>query len=594
MTTIGTVLHQPRLRTLLFLLLLISGIVPLAISSFFLIRQNRGVLETQEMSTLTSSAEVLSVELNGSLTMVHDSLAQLAETILLAPTPSGVAGVATVEDRLRQSWIEERVSRFMAAAPTFLAVRLLAANGVGPQYTARPLASEAVESLQRSFIRAVAGGESVYGLLALDLEAPPAAILTVPVLNVGGGDLYAQAIVRIEAIETFVGGEAQGDVQVFLLDHEGDVLWSVGAGAAMERAVATSTEVRKAAQMPWTQTARYTLQVDGRSRQLLARVSPVPQASWNVVVQKPASSAFAAVREMIFNTALSTALLVALSLLVAGVVAQRFSRPIKELTDSSHEIAAGNFGKRVAVTGPGAEIGQLAADFNRMSVHVESHVEQLRQAARANQELFIGSMRAFVAAIDAKDPYTRGHSERVAAHSRTIAKRLGLGTESEHRLWVGALLHDVGKIGIEDRILKKGGILTDEEYEQMKLHPVIGAQIMSRIEQLKEMLPAIRWHHEAWGGGGYPDGITGENIPLDARIVAVADTFDAITTNRPYQRAYEPTFAVEKIRELAGKRFDAKVVSAFLMAFEAGEIQLRKPTAVAEPTADSAGAVTPA
>ena len=186
-------------------------------------------------------------------------------------------------------------------------------------------------------------------------------------------------------------------------------------------------------------------------------------------------------------------------------------------------------------------------------------------------------MRAFTAAIDAKDPYTKGHSERVAAYSRVISKFLDLPAEMEHRVWVGALMHDVGKIGIEDRILKKGGVLTDDEYEIMKLHPAIGAEIMSRIEQLKEMLPAIRWHHEAWNGKGYPDGLRGEQIPLMARIVGIADTFDAITTNRPYQRAFEPDFAVKTITRLAGARFDAKIVTAFLRAFEAGQIQVLHP-----------------
>ena len=157
----------------------------------------------------------------------------------------------------------------------------------------------------------------------------------------------------------------------------------------------------------------------------------------------------------------------------------------------------------------------------------------------------------------------------------------------QHRVWVGALLHDVGKIGIEDRILKKGGVLTDDEYEQMKLHPVIGAEIMSRIEQLREMIPAIRWHHEAWNGAGYPDGFVADKTPLMARIVAVADTFDAITTNRPYQRAYETEFAVKRITELAGQRFDAKVVSAFLQAFKAGEVKIRSSAAPSTETPEN-------
>lgn len=117
----------------------------------------------------------------------------------------------------------------------------------------------------------------------------------------------------------------------------------------------------------------------------------------------------------------------------------------------------------------------------------------------------------------------------------------------------------------------------------MKLHPVIGAQIMSRIEQLKAMIPAIRWHHEAWDGKGYPDGLRAEQIPLSARIVGVADTFDAITTNRPYQKAYEPDFAVETIIKLQGKRFDVDVVDAFHQAYQSGLIQKRPPSPAVVP-----------
>ncbi|HEY4574578.1 MAG TPA: HD domain-containing phosphohydrolase, partial [Thermoanaerobaculia bacterium] len=268
--------------------------------------------------------------------------------------------------------------------------------------------------------------------------------------------------------------------------------------------------------------------------------------------------------------------------------------PFTRLAASTHAIAAGQFGQRVEVSGPGREVAELAEDFNRMSGHVASHVQQLRQAAQANRELFIGSLRAFVAAVDAKDPYTRGHSERVAAYSRTIARYLQLPEEVQHKVWIGALLHDVGKIGVEDRILRKEGVLAPDEYEQMKMHTVIGAEIMTPIEQLKEMIPAIRAHHEAWNGRGYPDNLKGEQIPLFARIVGVADTFDAITTNRPYQQAYSLRFAVETITRLTGSRFDAKIVTAFLRAFEAGEIRagaVRPPreTTIVEPRVAGGG-----
>jgi putative nucleotidyltransferase with HDIG domain len=351
-------------------------------------------------------------------------------------------------------------------------------------------------------------------------------------------------------------------------------LWSNGASPALQGALLRSVAVSSFVKRPtMSMTHQYTAEVAGKRQKMLAQVSAVPESGWGVIVQKPRAAAFAVVDRMFFSSLLSTLLLVALAFIFAVLAARLVSQPIQRLAETSHEIAAGNFSRRVEVAGLGSELAELAEDWNRMSLHLESHVQQLRQAAQANRELFIGSLRAFVAAVDAKDPYTRGHSERVAAVSRTIARQLTLPEELQHKVWIGALLHDVGKIGVEDQILKKTGVLTPEEYDQMKLHTVMGADILSRIEQLKEMVPAVRWHHESWNGRGYPDGLKGEQIPLMARIVAVADCFDAITTNRPYQQAYSLQFAVETITKLTGSRFDAKIVTAFLRAFEAGEIR---------------------
>ena len=158
------------------------------------------------------------------------------------------------------------------------------------------------------------------------------------------------------------------------------------------------------------------------------------------------------------------------------------------------------------------------------------------------------------AAIDEKDPYTRGHSGRVAKYSLAIGESLKMNAEELDCLRISALLHDVGKIGVEDRILKKPGKLTDEEFDVMKQHTSKGANIMRPVAQLKDMLPGIEFHHERMDGHGYPSGLAGEQIPLLARIIAVADTFDAITTNRPYQTAMDLTYAIERIRSLAISR----------------------------------------
>jgi HD-GYP domain-containing protein (c-di-GMP phosphodiesterase class II) len=143
------------------------------------------------------------------------------------------------------------------------------------------------------------------------------------------------------------------------------------------------------------------------------------------------------------------------------------------------------------------------------------------------------------------------------------------------RLRLTGLLHDIGKIGIDDKVLRKPGILTEAEFDHMKLHPGIGYKILEPIKELKEVVNGVKYHHEKWDGSGYPEGLKGEEIPMIARIISVADTYDAMTTNRPYQNAMKPDYVKEKIRGFAGIRYDRKIVNAFLKAYEAGRMDPR-------------------
>src|SRR5260370_5602097 len=178
------------------------------------------------------------------------------------------------------------------------------------------------------------------------------------------------------------------------------------------------------------------------------------------------------------------------------------------------------------------------------------------------------------AAIDEKDPYTRGHSGRVAKYSTLIGRELGLSDEELDKLRIAALLHDVGKIGVDDRVLKKPGALTAEEFDLMKQHTVKGANIMRPVSQLKEMLPGIELHHEHMDGRGYPYGLTAPQIPLMARVIAVADTLDAMTTNRPYQNAMKLQLALSKIKALAGAKVDAVIVGSLDASITNGKLRL--------------------
>jgi putative nucleotidyltransferase with HDIG domain len=224
-----------------------------------------------------------------------------------------------------------------------------------------------------------------------------------------------------------------------------------------------------------------------------------------------------------------------------------------------------------------------------MSEELEQFVLDLRRAAAENRELFMNSIQMLAGAVDEKDPYTRGHSDRVTRYSMMIARELGLAEEFIEIVRVSAQLHDVGKIGIEDRILKKPGALTPEEFDIMKTHTTKGANILRSVAQLKDMIPGIELHHESLDGRGYPHGLKGDEIPLLPRIIAVADTFDALTTNRPYQQAHDPQDALRIIHSLSGKRLDPTAVAAFTAIFERGEIRV-KPSPLAVPPEVAAAA----
>jgi putative nucleotidyltransferase with HDIG domain len=179
-------------------------------------------------------------------------------------------------------------------------------------------------------------------------------------------------------------------------------------------------------------------------------------------------------------------------------------------------------------------------------------------------------------AVDEKDPYTKGHSDRVTRYSVILATELGMITEEIEKIRISAQLHDVGKIGIEDRILKKPGALTPDEYEIMKQHTSKGASILRPVTMLKEMIPGIELHHESLDGRGYPHGLKGEQVPLMPRIITVADTFDAMTTNRPYQAAMDPEYVVRIINSLANTKFDPRVVAAITAVFERGDLRVHR------------------
>ncbi len=210
-------------------------------------------------------------------------------------------------------------------------------------------------------------------------------------------------------------------------------------------------------------------------------------------------------------------------------------------------------------------------DMNR---NLEAKVrERTMQLDHKNQELrtaYIQTIRALAEAIDAKDAYTRGHSERVAVYASRIARRMNLEKDLIERVYFSGLLHDVGKIGIPDAIITKPARLNAEEYEEIKLHPEIGAKILEPVEFLSKIVPCVRHHHEWFDGSdrGYPDRLIGDQIPLPSRVILVADTVEAMTSDRPYRKALPIDTVVQELHKYSGSQFDPVVVDAFLALLE--------------------------
>jgi HD-GYP domain-containing protein (c-di-GMP phosphodiesterase class II) len=205
------------------------------------------------------------------------------------------------------------------------------------------------------------------------------------------------------------------------------------------------------------------------------------------------------------------------------------------------------------------EAGLLHAAARALAGHARN-----AQLLREKELLLIGVVRALINAIDAKDAYTWGHSDRVALIARRLGEELQLGSQECERLYTSGLLHDIGKIGVPDKILQKAGPLTDEEFNEIKKHPQIGYDILQHLQQLGYVLPGVLYHHESIDGRGYPHALQGDDIPLFGRILAVADTYDAMTSSRPYRTALSPDVARSRLREGAGRQWDARVVGAFL------------------------------
>lgn len=253
-----------------------------------------------------------------------------------------------------------------------------------------------------------------------------------------------------------------------------------------------------------------------------------------------------------------------LALVVAGgvLLSREVARPLQAVLEAMQHIRAGRSGVRVSAIA-WDELGDLTEGFNALS-------QALEEERQRNQELYRDTVQTLSAAIDARDPYTRGHSQRVGAYANLIARKLGWAPQQTYHLYITGLLHDIGKIGVPEWVLNKVGELTPNERELVKSHTLIGYNIARQARSLEPHLPGIRHHHERMDGKGYPDRLSGEAIEVEARILAVADVWDALTSHRPYRQALSPQ---EAYRQLQLESLDPRAVQALWELWQEGALE---------------------
>ena len=265
-------------------------------------------------------------------------------------------------------------------------------------------------------------------------------------------------------------------------------------------------------------------------------------------------------------------IIVVLGIFASSLLASFLIKPIKELSAGVEELKYGTAKNPLRIYSQD-ELGKLTGNFNEMSALIADQRGKLSEYARDLEEAYVSIVKVVAAAIDARDSYTHGHSARVAQLSLLLGKQIGLPKEDLRDLEIACLFHDVGKIKTPDSILLKPGKLNEAEFKEMRQHVLYGASILSKAPSLFKYIPSTRHHHEWHNGKGYPDGLFGDNIPMFAAIISIADAFDAMTSDRPYRKALCEEEALRQIAHMSGTQFRPDLVAIFLELMEKDRVQ---------------------
>jgi HD-GYP domain-containing protein (c-di-GMP phosphodiesterase class II) len=575
-------LGRIRLLYIVLGMLLVVGVLPLSLAGWLLSDRSAvelGSVERRYQAQLVQD-KARQIELYGQ--RYRDVVTGLAQAFELA------GGVRV----LNEEGSDARLRKALQNDPNLIALSIEPVQGEPHRaFQLDAIKREEVDERVGEVLALMNGGGLVLSRPKIIRSGQEMALtIAAPVMGGPNGDQVVAAVVAIVSFRDVFKAVQQQSTKserelldaglpvVFVVDNEGRAVAHPDERIAFSEKPMTDLKVVQ----DWLETgtqvqsalAPFTAERDGRKIEMIGSYATAELGSnsrLGVIAIQDERAALVSVADMRRQTFIISLVAATFAILIGFFFAKKLTQPVQELAAGAHRIATGDFSQRINVR-TRTELGELGDSFNLMTDQVESFIGDLQRAADENRQLFLGTVKGLAAAIDGKDPYTRGHSERVARFSVAIAQGLDLSDEEIEKIRISALLHDVGKIGIDDNILKKPAALTDEEFELMKQHPQKGFKIMSQIPAMREFLPGMYMHHEMIDGRGYPQGLKGDEIPMQARIVSVADTFDAMTTDRPYQRAMKFEDALARIKNFVGTRYDERVVASLMAACDSGQI----------------------
>ncbi|MGH9341660.1 MAG: HD domain-containing phosphohydrolase [Acidobacteriota bacterium] len=555
-----------RLVYTLFLWFLLVGTVPLGLSAFKYVSFNKSWLETNLRVLQLESARSLSGEIDYYLDSCRRDILLLSK--LLAGNESQAALQGQIHSERFDDFLKELVSRGRLSQ-----IHIVNPEGQGVTTQVGPTQPRdnlfLREGLENTLLRR---DLMILGSSLQERSGVHQLIVSKRIENTDQVLGAVLGLVNLEPLARKIQGLSLNS-EIMVVDRAARLVFSNRSGSTGFREPDVIAELGDLRGQ--VKNILYTSSED-QTRKIATLLPMMGDLGWSVIVQADEATTYYPVEQLISSTMFWFALAVLLSGAVGMIVSRRISEPVSQLVSSSASLAAGNFKERVEIKSQN-EIGELGEHFNTMADKIEGYVEELRASAHSNRQLFLEAVQTISAAIDEKDPYTKGHSERVTRYAVAVAEELELSREEVENVRVAALLHDVGKIGVPDEILQKPDKLNPQEFEIMKQHTIKGARLIGQISQLRDVVPGILYHHEMVNGSGYPEGLQGSHIPLQARIIAVVDAFDALTTRRPYQVEMDIGQAIDRLETFIGSRYHAQVIEALKLAVSNGKIVVQKP-----------------